>query len=77
MTWRDTIERIAVEHRAETNRLDDRLAAARDRLAARSRELAAAKKVDEPSARTVQDLSRQEVQPEEEPDSYRPSSWLT
>lgn len=73
MTWRNAIERIAVEHRADTNQLDDRLAAARERLAARSRELAARKKpVEEPHVPAAPEPQ----EPEAEPDSYRPSSWL-
>ncbi|KAA0022762.1 hypothetical protein [Antrihabitans cavernicola] len=77
MSWKDEIERIAADHRANTDRLDDRLAAAKARLAARSAELAAEARAEPPAEPITQAADPEEKDPDEEAETfYRPKSWL-
>ena len=74
MSWSREIETIAAEYRRRVDRLRDELDEARKRADRRSRELAEKAKADEPAPVVVE--PPKELELDDEPQTYRPNSWL-
>lgn len=73
MSWSREIESIAAEYRRRVDRLRDELDEARKRADRRSRELADEANADKP-APVVEPPKEPEL--DDEPQTYRPNSWL-
>ena len=74
MSWSREIESIAAEYRRRVDRLRDELDEARKRADQRSRELAEEAKSDVAAPVVVEQPDQPET--DDEPQTYRPNSWL-
>ena len=74
MSWSREIESIAAEYRRRVDRLRDDIDEARKRADRRARELADEAKADKPAPAVVEPPKEPEF--DDEPQTYRPNSWL-